>query len=113
MNVRRIKVCPMKACAIKTGQRIWFSAVSAVLLAACSAGPDFRRPQPPAAERYTTLTAADTFDPNAQRLMLGENPPAQWWQLFNSPALDELVQRALAGNRTMTAAQWSLAQANE
>lgn len=100
---------------MKTLRNVAVTAVSMVLLAACAAGPDFRRPQPPHAERYDTATAADAMGAtaDAQRLMLGENPPAEWWQLFGSRALDELVQRALTANRTMTAAQWSLVQANE
>jgi len=100
---------------MKTLNTILIGAVSSVLLAGCAVGPDFRRPEPPQAERYDTLSAADAMgvEVDSQRLLLGENPPAQWWQLFNSPVLDALVQRALAGNRTMTAAQWSLVQADE
>jgi len=100
---------------MKTLNTIVISAVGGVLLAGCVVGPDFQRPQSPQAERYDTVTAADAMgvDADSQRLVLGEDPPAQWWELFNSPALDELVQRSLAGNRTMTAAQWSLVQASE
>lgn len=94
---------------------ILIGTLSAALLTGCVAGPDFRRPQPLAAERYEAASAADALngDVESPQLLLGETAPARWWQLFDSPALDALVQRALAGNRTMSAAQWSLVQANE
>ncbi len=39
-------------------------------------------------------------------------PDAQWWRRYGDPQLDQLVQEALAGSPTMTAAQARLAQAN-
>ena len=39
--------------------------------------------------------------------------PAQWWKLFNSGPLDQLVRDALAGSPTLAAAQATLTQARE
>lgn len=87
------------------------------LLGACAVGPEFERPSTPQVDRYTsdaTPTAIGaTSDADAQRLMFGEAPSAQWWRLFNSPALDELVMRALDGSRSLAAATYSLAEAEE
>jgi NodT family efflux transporter outer membrane factor (OMF) lipoprotein len=90
--------------------------VSIALLAGCAVGPDFKRPEAPHAERYTAekQTVASAADSVAtQRVALGDSPGAQWWQVFHSPTLDQVVQHALAGNRTLAAATWSLAQAQE
>jgi NodT family efflux transporter outer membrane factor (OMF) lipoprotein len=39
--------------------------------------------------------------------------PGQWWTLFQSSALNELIEQALAHNPTLEAAQAALRQANE
>lgn len=96
----------------------WCAVVGSALLAGCTVGPDFKRPEPPAAQRYTaeplsSEVGAIDGEPIAQQLVLGQSPSPQWWQLFHCDALDQVVQRALAGNRTLAAATWSLAQAEE
>ena len=91
------------------------SAVVAALLAGCAVGPDFQRPDPPHAEQYVAPkpVAADATAADRQVLLLGESPTSEWWHFFHSDALDRIVERALAGNRRLTAEQWSLAQAQE
>jgi NodT family efflux transporter outer membrane factor (OMF) lipoprotein len=49
----------------------------------------------------------------AQHLMAGRDLPYDWWQSFQSPALNALVARAFKANPTVRAAQASLAQAQE
>jgi NodT family efflux transporter outer membrane factor (OMF) lipoprotein len=91
--------------------------VTAVVLAGCAVGPDFKRPDPPHAEQYVapkTTTATTDAPPAArQELLLGESPANEWWHFFHSDALDRIVERALASNRRLTAEQWSLAQSQE
>ncbi len=50
---------------------------------------------------------------DAQRFLDGADVPGQWWTLFGSPALNQLVEMALAGNPNLDAAQASLRQARE
>lgn len=82
-------------------------AALACTLAACAAGPDFRPPAAPAAERYTMEPLPDV----ALTTGLPAADLPQWWQAFQSPKLDETVRAALAGNRSLQAAQASLARA--
>jgi hypothetical protein len=49
----------------------------------------------------------------AQRLISDRDIPFEWWQLFQSPALNALVAQAFKANPTVTAAQAALAQAQE
>jgi NodT family efflux transporter outer membrane factor (OMF) lipoprotein len=80
---------------------------------------DFRRPEPPATGRYTETpipeqtAAAPVKGGEAQRFVAGGDLPAQWWKLFNSGPLDQLVRDALAGNPTLAAAQATLTVARE
>ncbi len=92
--------------------------VGACLLATggCAVGPDFVRPEPPPVERYTRDAGpAETIaaDGKAQRFEPGAGIAADWWRLFDSPKLDNLVTEAIAGNPGLQAAQASLRQSQE
>jgi len=92
-------------------------------LSACAVGPNFRTPEAPAvadaAHPYTPapLPARTASAPDAagaaQSFAPGQDVPADWWKVFGSPALDELVQAALQHNPTLAAAQASLREAQE
>ncbi|HEY4039974.1 MAG TPA: efflux transporter outer membrane subunit, partial [Burkholderiaceae bacterium] len=84
----------------------------ASLLAACTVGPDFRRPDASTSDVYTREPLAN-LGVGGQRLVSGQNPAPDWWGAFESDALNATVRQALAGNRTLAAAQASLAQASE
>jgi NodT family efflux transporter outer membrane factor (OMF) lipoprotein len=82
----------------------------------CAVGPNFTRPKAPSAARYTNdaprgedATASDT----AQHIALGREIEGYWWSLFGSDAIDQLVERALAHNRSLVASKATLAQAQE
>jgi NodT family efflux transporter outer membrane factor (OMF) lipoprotein len=89
------------------------------LLAGCAAGPDFRRPIPPDAKRYTDTAivpetaSAPGLGGDAQRFIPGRDIPSQWWTLFQSKSLDSLIRRALADSPTLVASQAALRQARE
>jgi NodT family efflux transporter outer membrane factor (OMF) lipoprotein len=93
------------------------AAACVLLLAGCAHGPDFQRPEPPAAERYTAeklgIESSSTAAAGDQRVVAGAAVDPEWWKQFHSPALDELVRQALAGNQTLTAAVANLAQAQD
>jgi NodT family efflux transporter outer membrane factor (OMF) lipoprotein len=92
-------------------------AMVATTLGGCALGPDFTRPDPPHAERYTaqplTVEATAQGAPDAQHIHMGENVAGDWWPLFRSDALDKVVKQALAKNRTLVAAAATLAQTQE
>jgi NodT family efflux transporter outer membrane factor (OMF) lipoprotein len=89
--------------------------LAALTLAGCAVGPDFHRPQTPAVQDYLH-PAPPPPKPDAQdvqHLNPGTEIAGQWWQLFHSPPLDEVVRAALAGSPTLAAADATLAQARE
>ena len=49
----------------------------------------------------------------AQRFVDGGDIPVQWWKLFHSEALDQLIRRALADSPTLAAAEAALRRAHE
>jgi NodT family efflux transporter outer membrane factor (OMF) lipoprotein len=88
-----------------------------VLLSGCAVGPDFERPAAPEGERYTArplpAEITSTTGAEAQRLRPGATIPAQWWELYRSSALTEVLRAAIDGNKTLVAARATLAAARE
>ncbi|HEX5392377.1 MAG TPA: efflux transporter outer membrane subunit [Rhodocyclaceae bacterium] len=92
--------------------------VFSTLIAGCAVGPDFHRPEAPDAQGYTVAplrpqTAADAPGGAAQRFVSGQDVSARWWQAFQSPPLDALIDRALKASPNIDAARATLAQAQE
>jgi NodT family efflux transporter outer membrane factor (OMF) lipoprotein len=93
--------------------------LTATMLSGCAVGPDFVRPQPPAAERYTAdplpaqTASAAAAGGAAQHFEGWRDIPSEWWALFHSPALDELMKEALRANPDLAAAEAALRQARE
>ncbi len=76
-----------------------------LLLGACSPlGPDFVHPAAPQVSQYTGHPG---MTPN------GEDIPADWWVLFHSRKLDDLVQSGLRNSPTVDAARAALGNALE
>jgi NodT family efflux transporter outer membrane factor (OMF) lipoprotein len=86
---------------------------------ACAVGPDFQAPDAPVVPRYTTTplpavtASAEGPGGEAQTLVEGGQVPAAWWTVFASPALDDLVQRAIQDSPSLLRAQSKLARARE
>ena len=82
-------------------------------------GPNFRQPDAPTATRYTEadLPGATASAPgpagSTQRFAPGQDLPAQWWTLFHSDPLDQLVRQAIADSPNLTAAEAALRVARE
>jgi len=100
----------------------WARATFAVLItfvSGCAVGPDFKQPDAPTGDRYTSalLTSKTASAPvhggAAQHFVEGKDVPAQWWTLFGSPALDELIESALKQNPNLQAAEAALRVAQE
>jgi NodT family efflux transporter outer membrane factor (OMF) lipoprotein len=82
----------------------------------CAVGPDFVRPKPPPVDHYTSGVQPITTIPadgQSQHFEQGAKIASDWWRLFNSSKLDEIIKDALANNPTLQAAQASLRQSQE
>jgi NodT family efflux transporter outer membrane factor (OMF) lipoprotein len=91
----------------------------AALVAGCAVGPDFVPPPAPDVPGYTPeplakgTASAATPGGQAQRFVRDLDLPGQWWTLFHSKPLNALVERALANNADVQAAQAALRVARE
>jgi NodT family efflux transporter outer membrane factor (OMF) lipoprotein len=97
-----------------------FVATSALLFTAgCAVGPKFKKPAPPDVGGYTpTPISATNTTPNvaggeAEHLVDGKDISGEWWDLFHSQPLDDLIERALKANPDLKAAQAALLVARE
>jgi NodT family efflux transporter outer membrane factor (OMF) lipoprotein len=96
------------------------AAATAVLLAGCAVGPNYKAPAAPHTAGFTAAgqlppqtAAAPLPGGQAQRFVDGMDIPGQWWTLFQSAQLNALIEQALANSPTLEAAQAALRQANE
>jgi NodT family efflux transporter outer membrane factor (OMF) lipoprotein len=93
--------------------------VTALLVSSCSVGPDFKHPAPPAVKSYVSsalparTASAPTLDGEAQSFDGDSDIPAQWWKMYQSPGLNQLMDEALKSNPDLAAAEASLRQAKE
>ena len=96
-------------------------AVTAALLlgVGCVVGPNFKKPAPPQVPSYTsTPPTATSGTPNvsggeAQSFAEGRDIPGDWWTLFHSKPLDDLIERSLKANPDLKSAQAALLVARE
>jgi NodT family efflux transporter outer membrane factor (OMF) lipoprotein len=102
----------IRAC--RRAQLAWMAA----MLCGC-VGPNFHRPAPPHAERYTSepiaSQTASARGPGgeAQKFLADSDVPKNWWTLFGSEELNGLVGEALRSNPDVRSAQAALRQALE
>ena len=102
------------------------SRVQLALLCACAGafigacvGPNFKRPEPPSVARFTSgeLPKETASSPGAggaaQRFLSDSELPRNWWALFGSSQLNDLVMQALRANPQVLSAQAALRQALE
>src|SRR5689334_8244586 len=86
---------------------------------ACVVGPDFKPPAAPsvatvaATPPHTTVATPGATGGNAQRFVTGADIPGDWWTVFHSPALNALVEQALAHNADLKAAEDAILVAHE
>src|SRR5208337_26531 len=90
-----------------------------LVLAGCAVGPNFKRPAPPQVKGYTssplstTSTTTNLPGSEAQRFVEGLDIPGQWWKLFHSQPLNDLIERSIKANPDLKAAQAALRAARE
>lgn len=75
-----------------------FAALGCLMVAGCTVGPDYSVPEPAVSEAW-----------------IGEVDPgevdATWWRAFNDPLLNNLVDRAITGNKDLAEAEARLREA--
>ncbi|MGE5063161.1 MAG: efflux transporter outer membrane subunit [Myxococcales bacterium] len=87
---------------------------------ACVVGPNFKAPAPPPVSSFTQEAQAQTTTATpgipggqAQHLIPGADIPAEWWTMFHSRRLNDLIEQALAHNADLKAAQAAILVAHE
>ena len=87
--------------------------IATLLLAACTVGPNYRRPALATTAGYGAAAAPPASDDTQPTLDAGADVPAQWWEVYHCAELDALVALALKHNSTIDAARAALRAAQE
>jgi NodT family efflux transporter outer membrane factor (OMF) lipoprotein len=92
----------------------------ALILCACKVGPNFHKPAAPPVKGYEEpprLPAKTVRAPgpggDVQKFLNDRDVPLLWWELFRSPAINQLVRRGLMHSPTIASANAALRQAQE
>jgi len=116
-HLRRATILPL---ACSSSLRAAASVVALTsLVAGCAVGPDYKKPAAPDVKTYTATPLSTTAaTPNvtggdAQHFTEGGDLPGDWWTLFHSKPLNDLIAQALANNHDLKAAQAALRAARE
>jgi NodT family efflux transporter outer membrane factor (OMF) lipoprotein len=94
---------------------------SCIGISSCMVGPNFHSPASPQVQRYTekslpaktVRTTAAGKAGKAQTFISGKDIPGEWWTLFHSQQLNNLITAGIANSPNLTAAYASLRQAQE
>jgi NodT family efflux transporter outer membrane factor (OMF) lipoprotein len=93
--------------------------LASLLTSACVVGPNFKPPAAPPVSTYRASPLQPTETTNgvpggaAQNFVPGADIPADWWTLFHSKPLNDLIEKALLNNADLKAAQAALLVAHE
>lgn len=109
--------------AMTVTRKKWFATFiaifAALLTTGCVVGPSFKRPAAPKVPGYTpTLPVATTGTPGvsggeAQQFLSAKDISGEWWTLFHSKPLNDLIELSLKNNPDLKAAQAALVVARE
>jgi len=100
-------------------RRLSLALLAPFFTTACVVGPNFKAPPAPEVSGYTAkppqTTEATPGVPGgqAQHFDSGAGIPAEWWALFHSKPLNDLIEKALANNADLKAAQAAILVAHE
>lgn len=100
-------------------RRLVATLACASVLGGCAVGPDYHRPTLPASNGFAPVPLPDATSASAvsggaaQRFVLSHDIQADWWKLFQSPALNALIDKAIKANPTIESAQAALRAAQE
>jgi NodT family efflux transporter outer membrane factor (OMF) lipoprotein len=94
-------------------------AISLLTTVGCVVGPNYKRPAAPNVPGYTpslpaeTSSSANVTGGEAQTFAQGRDIPGDWWTLFHSQPLNDLIERSLKNNPDLKSAQAALLVARE
>ena len=98
--------------------RIMASLLS-VFAGGCAVGPNFKPPAAPKVSGYTaslltaTSSTTNVVGGQAQHFVEGQDISGEWWTLFRSKPLNDLIERSLTNNPDIKSAQAALLLARE
>lgn len=91
---------------LKTARRMAMALVAALGLSGCVVGPNFETPDAPEVSGYLPKKAATIRKPSGHQLLAyGADLPGDWWRVFGSRKLNELVELGLKHNADLEAAE--------
>jgi NodT family efflux transporter outer membrane factor (OMF) lipoprotein len=107
--------------AIESPARVlpFIAALGGLLIAGCAVGPNFKRPPAPAVSDYTghplstTVASTNVVGGESQHFATGSDIAGDWWVLFHSKPLNDLIELALTNNPGLKSAQAALSVARE
>jgi len=97
-------------------KRLSISLAVTCLVCGCAVGPDYARPELALPKQHTGQGIDISAAPGgevSQQFDVNRDIPAQWWELFHSEALNQLIQSSLKNNPDLQAAQAALRIAQE
>jgi NodT family efflux transporter outer membrane factor (OMF) lipoprotein len=93
--------------------------VAPLINVGCVVGPNFKKPDPPQVPNYTPNPPTETSSVpkisggEAQGFVQARDIPGDWWTLFHSKPLNDLIEQALKANPNLKSAQAALVVARE
>ncbi|HYA81694.1 MAG TPA: TolC family protein, partial [Methylocystis sp.] len=87
-------------CRARLGAPVWAS-LFALSVGGCAVGPDFVSPEPPPVDRYTPEPAPKI---SGQQLVVAQEIPKRWWEVFHNKNLNRLVEASIEHNPGLQAA---------
>ncbi len=103
---------PLRRCGARPARvrpRVLLLSLAATLTAGCTVGPDFVKPEAPPSAYSHAVPAPG----GAQSFAYGGKVAGDWYRLFGSGPLDQLVRQALANNPDLEGARHGLAAAQD
>jgi len=104
--------------ATRLSAMVMLFATAAGVTCGCAVGPNYHKPAAPAGAGYAPAplpeasASAAIHGGEVQHFVSGRDISFEWWELFQSPALNSLIDKAFKANPTITAAQAALVHAD-
>lgn len=93
--------------------------LASLIAVGCAVGPNYERPAAPNVPGYTlslpttTSSSQNVSGGEAQTFAPGRDIPGDWWTIFHSKPLSDLIERSLKNNPDLKSAQAALLVARE